>query len=92
MGVGGLTTNQVSVANVATQIVAARNERRSLLIINHGTTDVFIGDASVTIATGVKLKGSDGAAISIPTISAIYGIVAAGTQMISYIEIYLPAG
>ena len=87
-GAANFATNQVSVTSAATAIVAARATRRAVLIINHGTTDVYIGGATVTTATGILLAGSEGASISIPTTAAVYGIVASGTQAVSYIEVY----
>lgn len=83
------TTGQVSIASTATQIVAARSPRRSVLVINHGTTDVYIGFTSgVTTATGILLTGTKGASLSIPSNTTIYGITASGTQTISYAEVY----
>lgn len=82
-------TNQVSVASTATQIVAARASRRSLLIVNHGTTDVYIGGSGVTTANGVLLKGTAGTGITIPTNAEVYAIVGSGTQTVSFIEIYI---
>ena len=88
---GGTTiaTGQVTVTDSATQIAAARSGRRGLVIVNHGTTDVYVGLSGVTTATGVLLKGTAGASISIPTSAAVYGIVAAaGSQGVSYLEVY----
>lgn len=87
-GAANLATNQVSVTNAATAIVAARAGRRAVMIINHGTTAVYIGGASVTTANGLFLTGTAGAAVSIPTTAAVYGIVSTGTQTVSYIEVY----
>ena len=87
-GASNLATNQVSVTDSATAIVAARAARRSVLIFNHGTTDVYIGGAAVTTSTGILLVGTAGAAVSIPTAAAVYGIVASGSQTVSYIEVY----
>ena len=87
-GADNIATNQVSITSAATAIVAARATRRSVLIINHGTTDVYIGGAAVTTSTGILLAGTEGAAIGIGTTAAVYGIVASGSQTVSYIEIY----
>ena len=87
-GADNIATNQVSITSAATAIVAARSTRRSVLIINHGTTDVYIGGASVTTSTGILLAGTEGAAIGIGTTAAVYGIVASGSQTVSYIEVY----
>ena len=87
-GADNIATNQVSVTSAATAIVATRATRRSVLIINHGTTDVYIGGAAVTTSTGILLAGTEGAAIGIGTTAAVYGIVASGSQTVSYIEVY----
>jgi len=87
-GADNFATNQVSVTDSATAIVAARATQRAVLIINHGTTDVYIGGAAVTTSTGILLAGTEGAAIGIGTTAAVYGIVASGSQTVSYIEIY----
>ena len=87
-GADNIATNQVSITSAATAIVAARSTRRSVLIINHGTTDVYIGGAAVTTSTGILLAGTEGAAIGIGTTAAVYGIVASGSQTVSYIEVY----
>ena len=42
-GADNIATNQVSVTSAATAIVAARATRRSVLIINHGTTAAVYG-------------------------------------------------
>ena len=87
-GAASFATNQVSITNAATAIVAARAGRRAVMIINHGATDVSIGGASVTTSNGLLLTGTAGAAVSIPTTAAVYGIVGTGTQTVSYIEVY----
>lgn len=79
---------QITVASTATQIVAARTSRMDLTIANLGTVDIFIGDASVTTSTGFLLPGVKGAALTLPTQAAVYGIVASSTQAISFIETY----
>ena len=87
-GAASFATGQVSVANTATAIVAARAGRRAVMIINNGATDVSIGGSSVTTSNGLLLTGTAGAAVSIPTTAAVYGIVGTGTQTVSYIEVY----
>lgn len=87
-GEGTIATAQVSVGVAAATVVASRAGRRSLLIVNHGTTPVFLGPATVTTANGVLLPGVLGASISIPTTALVQGIVASGTQTVSYIEVF----
>ena len=80
------STAQVSVGATPTLIAAARVGRDLVTVINHGTTLIFIGSASVTITTGFLLPAN--AAITIPTTAAIYGVVAAATQTVSVLESY----
>lgn len=87
-GVPTLGTNQVSIGNTATLILPVRTGRRSLIIVQHGTVDVFIGDSGVTTSNGLLLTGTKGASLSIPGTMAVYAIVASGTQTVSYLEIY----
>lgn len=88
VGAANFATGQVSVGTTATQIAATRATRRAILIVNHGTTEVFLGGATVTTTTGLKLEGVDGAAASLPITGAIYGIVASGSQTVSFMEVY----
>ena len=87
-GVSRLETGQVSVGTSATLILPARKQRRSLLVIQHGTNAVYLGkDENVSTTTGVLLTGTAGSGISIPTTGEIWG-VAGSAQTVSYIEIY----
>lgn len=81
-------TGQASVATTETAVVAARNNRHAVMIINHGTTAVYLGPTGLTTSTGVLLAGVVGASITIPTQAAIFGVVASGTQTVSYVELY----
>jgi hypothetical protein len=88
--VGGSSgrTNQVTIGTAAT-IIAYRNEcRKSIKVTNLGATDVWIGfSPSVGVNTGDLLPGSRGSLITIPSTLDIYGIVGAGTQAVSFMEI-----
>lgn len=83
-----IAVGQVSVAVTATLIVAARAARRGVTVMNEGATDVRIGDSGVTTATGLLLFGQKGSGVIIDGGAAIYGIVASGTQSVSYLEAY----
>lgn len=83
-----LATGQVSVGNTATLIAAARAGRKSITIINAGTTDVYLGASGVATGTGLLLYGQKGAGITIDGGAAVYGIVASGSQTVSYLESY----
>jgi hypothetical protein len=90
---GAIATAQVSVANLATLIAAARTGppgtgRVAITIENSGTTDVFIGLSNVTTGTGILLPGVKGAALTIPTTAAVYGITASASQTVTVLESY----
>jgi hypothetical protein len=77
---------QVSVTGTATQIVPANTSRSGIVIIQHGTTDVFLGEANVTTSTGALLVGTKGAGLAFSSTSAIYGITSGAAQIISFLE------
>ena len=89
-GGGTLAHNQVSVDTTVggTLICAARSTRRRISIINLGTTDIYIGNTGLTTSTGVLLLGVKGAAVTLETTAAIYGITGSGSQSVAYIEEY----
>lgn len=79
-------TNQVSVGTGATLIIAANASRAGVLVTNPSSSvSVYVGGSGVTTGNGQILSPSQ--SISIPTVSAVYGIVASSTQTVSYIEL-----
>lgn len=62
--------------------------RKRIIIVNHGTTDVYIGSGTVTTSNGLLLIGIKGAALTLETTATIKGIVASGSQTVSCIEEY----
>lgn len=89
VAVPGIAHNQVDVDITATQIVAGRIGRRTILIINHSSVDVYLGfDNTVTALTGLLLTGTKGTGINIPTETAVFGIAASGAPRVSYMELF----
>lgn len=88
LGYPDIATGQEDVDATAggVQIVPANALRGDVTIVNGGTTDIWLGDSGVTITTGVLLAGFKGAAITIPTTAAVYGITAGSAQTVSWIE------
>jgi len=86
--VGGLAAGQFTVSTTAGIAVPARAGRSAVTITNLGTTDVFIGPSGVTATTGHLLPGIKGASITVPTSAAIYAIIAAGSQAVSYLDTF----
>lgn len=90
IGTNNISTSQVNVDNTlgGVQIVGVRATRQAVLIVNLGTTDVYIGVSGLTTSTGSLLPGTKGAFLSIPTVAAVFGITAGATQALSVIEAY----
>lgn len=78
-------TGQVSVASTATLIIAAGNRQGVLITNPSSTVTVYIGGSGVTTGNGQELL--PGNSITLPVVSAVYGIVATGTQVVSYVEV-----
>ena len=79
-------TAQATVGTTATLIVAQRSGRDTVVIENTGTTDVYLGNASVTTSNGLLLPGTVGAAVSLEPTDAVYWLVASGTQKVCAVE------
>lgn len=87
-GASNVASGQVTITSAGVQIVGIRATREAVVIVNLGTTPVYIGPVGVTTATGVLLIGVVGAAVSIPTTAALYGIVASTSEAVSFLEAY----
>lgn len=82
----GLTHDQVSVGETATVIVAsdATEHRRVWVHDPTGGASVFVGDSTVTTSNGFELEAGESQSFDIEPGEALYGIVASGTQTVSY--------
>jgi len=81
------TTDQVAVDATAGGILikAINLNRRSIIVRNQGTVDMYVGVTGLTPATGLLVKV--GEAITLDrTTAAIYGITAAGATTVGYLE------
>lgn len=87
-----VSTNQAASSispAAATQIVAARTGRQSVIITNiTGTQPVYLGASGVTASTGLFLAGSVGASVTIVTSAAIFATSPTAAQTLSYLENY----
>jgi hypothetical protein len=86
IGAAAIANGQTAPTNSAANIVAARETRKTVTLVNHGSVDVYVGAATVTTANGVKVPA--GASITIPTTAAVQGITASGTGAVHYVETY----
>ena len=88
MAAPNFNTNQVSVGATATLIVAQNTGRHAVLIVNLGTTAIYVGpNDGVTAANGMILPGVVGAALSIPSASAIWGISSGSSQSVAFLDV-----
>ena len=87
-GMNAVASGQVTVAATPTLIAPARPGRSAITIVQEGTTVVRLGGANVTTSNGVPLAGTQYSSFTIDGGGAVYGIVATGTQLVSYIECF----
>jgi hypothetical protein len=84
---GTPVAGQVSVAATATLIRVANTRRTSIIVVQHGSTNVFVGFTnSVTALTGVLLVGIPGSSLTFQNRGDIWAITASGSQTVSYSE------
>jgi hypothetical protein len=85
----GAATNQYGaqvVGAVATLIADVTAARRSLLIQNLGSVDIYVGSsAAVTTASGVRVSGNGGT-YETQAVGAVYAITAAGSSDVRFSE------
>lgn len=92
VGSVNIATGQVTVGTSSSIIVAARtgvagNGRIAATVVNMGTATVYIGNTSgVTVSNGFPVPAQ--AAISLNTMSVIYGISGTASQTVGYVETY----
>lgn len=73
-----------SVGTTPTKIGVAQTTRKGLVVMNLGSGDLYIGDANVTTANGIKLAA--GASIPLGDFAGqLYGIATAGTLDVRWI-------
>lgn len=81
-------TGQVSVGTSVTLIKDANSNRLSVILLNMGSTIVYIGPSSkVSSSTGIPLLQNT--ALALNYTGAIYGISSSGTNVVAYLELML---
>jgi hypothetical protein len=91
VGAGNIVHNQVSVGTSPTLIVAARTGaqgtgRVDVVISSTGGAPVYLGGSSVTTSSGLYLGAGPGSSVVLSNTAAIYGVVATGTVVVTYME------
>lgn len=84
--VDSLAHGQVTIDFTGDLIVAARAGRDSVVIVNHGSVNVFLGNQNVNADNGLLL--GIGQSITVPGSAAVYGKTASGSQIVSYMEVF----
>ena len=87
-GPSNIATGQVSITSGGVLIANSRSGRLDITVVNDGAIDVYVGPSGVTTGTGLLLRGIAGAAVTITTAAAVYGIVSSTSQTISFMETY----
>lgn len=83
-----IATGQVTPTTGAATLLAARDTRKRVIFVNNGSTDCYIGPATVSTANGILLPV--GASLTLYTTALTQAIIAAGTMTgaVHYIEEY----
>lgn len=83
-----MVTSQVSVLVTAT-LVETNRSRASVTVENLGTNQVCFGATNaVTLANGICLPGTVGAAITIPFAGPVWGIATTSTTTVAVMDLY----
>jgi hypothetical protein len=78
---------QITVTSAATLVRAANQNRTTITVVNHGSTNVFVGFTNgVTASTGVFLVGIPGSSLTFQTRTDIWALTASGSQTVSFSE------
>lgn len=78
-GSTAIATSQVTPTTVAGTLIAARDTRKRVILTNNGSTDTFVGPATVTTANGFKLPV--GYTLTLYTTALVQAIIASGTMV-----------
>jgi hypothetical protein len=85
---GTPAVGQIAVATTATLVRAANVNRTAIVVVNHGSINVFVGFTNgVTTVNGVLLVGVPGSSLTFQTRADIWAIAApGGPQTVSFAE------
>ena len=70
-----LAVTHVTISSTAATLIAARDTRKSVIIINRQTVPVYIGIATVTVANGILMNPGD--VLEMPNQALVQGITSA---------------
>jgi hypothetical protein len=79
-----IDSGSASVTTSAAAVLAADSTRRSVVLTNLGTDNVWIGDSGVAANTGVKIIPGGSLTIDHAPTPAIYAVSSSGSQTVAY--------
>ena len=83
----GISQGTITVTTSATAIPSSNlSGRRTIIIVNISTSNVFLGDSSVTTANGYQLYSQQSISADLADNVTVYGIVSAGTAEVRTLE------
>lgn len=88
-GSTAVASAQTNISSTAATLIAARDTRKRVVILNKQLAAVFVGPATVTTANGIQVD--PGAALTLYTTALIQGITAAAsgaTEKVQTLEEY----
>ena len=88
-GATAIANGQVNCSSTAATLVAARDTRKRLIIVNRQVAPVFVGVATVTTANGFQVD--PGASLTLYTTALVQAITSAASgasEKVHYIEEY----
>lgn len=84
-----VTSAQTNISSTAATLIAARETRKYVTILNRQLASIFVGPATVTAANGFQID--PGGSLTVYTTALIQGITSAasaGTEKVHTIEVY----
>ena len=86
LGAPQIATSQATCDATVDLLVAARPQRREVILRNHTGADAYVGPSGVSTSTGLLVAQGD--ALTLATTAAVYGVTVSGTATFSVMEVY----
>lgn len=86
IGAQNIATGQASPDSTSSEMVASRETRKRLVLVNHGAVDVYVGPSGVSTSDGLLLEA--GASLTLYTTGAVHAVTDSGTGDVHYLEEY----
>ena len=86
IGSSAIATSQVVVTSTAGTLIAARETRKRMVILNNSNQDIWVGPATVTTTNGFHV--AVGYALELRTTALVQAIIGSGLTMTGDVDIY----